>query len=125
MGLLGSNGAGKSTLMTILSGALQPSAGVALLAGVDIARSRARLQLRGVCPQQDTLWPELTVRETVAFYAALKLPSAGSTAASEVASPVGLLTPLQESCLEQVGLRQQADQLVSQLRCRCARKRFD
>jgi ABC-type branched-subunit amino acid transport system ATPase component/branched-subunit amino acid ABC-type transport system permease component len=68
VGLIGTNGAGKSTLMNAVGGFV-PSTGVVELAGEDLAgagpaeRSRAGL---GRTFQAATLFPELTVRETVA-----------------------------------------------------------
>ncbi|MCK9902654.1 ABC transporter [Parafrankia colletiae] len=67
IGLIGTNGAGKSTLMNAIGGFL-PAGGTVELAGQDItgaspaARARAGL---GRTFQTATLFPELTVRQTV------------------------------------------------------------
>ena len=62
LGYLGPNGSGKTTTMGLLSGALQPSHGTALIGGKDIQKdSQAARLLSGVCPQFSVLWDELTV----------------------------------------------------------------
>ncbi len=67
VGLIGNNGAGKSTLMNAVGGFV-PSHGAVELMGVDVGgrtpASRARLGL-GRTFQAATLFPELTVRQTV------------------------------------------------------------
>ncbi len=67
VGLIGTNGAGKSTLMNAIGGFL-PSSGTVALFGDDVSTkrpaARARLGL-GRTFQAATLFPELTVRETV------------------------------------------------------------
>jgi ABC-type branched-subunit amino acid transport system ATPase component/ABC-type branched-subunit amino acid transport system permease subunit len=67
VGLIGTNGAGKSTLMNAVGGFV-PSEGVVTLLGRDISAAtpwdRARLGL-GRTFQAASLFPELTVRETV------------------------------------------------------------
>ncbi|HET6950703.1 MAG TPA: branched-chain amino acid ABC transporter permease/ATP-binding protein [Acidimicrobiales bacterium] len=67
VGLIGTNGAGKSTLMNAIGGYV-PSAGRVELAGEDVSarapHARARRGL-GRSFQAATLFPELTVRETV------------------------------------------------------------
>jgi ABC-type branched-subunit amino acid transport system ATPase component/ABC-type branched-subunit amino acid transport system permease subunit len=67
VGLIGTNGAGKSTLLNAIGGYL-PSTGVVSLLGEDVsgapAHHRARVGL-GRTFQAATLFPELTVRETV------------------------------------------------------------
>ena len=67
VGLIGTNGAGKTTLMNAIGGFVASSGQVELL-GVDISRKapaqRARLGL-GRSFQAATLFPELTVRESV------------------------------------------------------------
>ncbi|MCF2531123.1 ABC transporter permease subunit [Yinghuangia soli] len=67
IGLIGTNGAGKSTLMNAIGGFV-PATGTVELLGRDVSGSapaaRARLGL-GRTFQAATLFPELTVRETV------------------------------------------------------------
>ena len=66
--VLGENGAGKSTLMKILSGALQPDAGVLEIAGL-VQRPRDPLEARrlgvAIVYQEPSLCPDLTVAENV------------------------------------------------------------
>ncbi|MBL7497363.1 ATP-binding cassette domain-containing protein [Frankia sp. CNm7] len=67
VGLIGTNGAGKSTLMNAIGG-FAPATGTVTLLGQDVSRSspekRARAGL-GRTFQAATLFPELTVRQTV------------------------------------------------------------
>jgi ABC-type multidrug transport system fused ATPase/permease subunit len=67
VGLIGTNGAGKSTLMNAIGG-FAPTDGTVRLLGQDVSRAspaaRARAGL-GRTFQAATLFPELTVRETV------------------------------------------------------------
>jgi ribose transport system ATP-binding protein len=67
-GLLGENGCGKSTLIKILSGVLQPDAGVILHRGqaVHLADpTRARLQGVATVYQEFSLVPQMTVAENI------------------------------------------------------------
>jgi lipooligosaccharide transport system ATP-binding protein len=64
-GFLGPNGAGKSSTMRMIGCVSPPTGGQLRILGMD-PRIRARL---GVCPQQDNLDPELTVRENLTTYA--------------------------------------------------------
>jgi len=72
VGLLGPNGAGKSTLLSILSTLVAPSAGQVLYgdrtADAGGAALRARLGLLG---HDLYLYPELTARENLVFFARL------------------------------------------------------
>jgi iron complex transport system ATP-binding protein len=65
--VLGPNGAGKSTLVKLLSGALRPSRGRALLFGVDLANldRRAVARLVAVVPQHVEVAFGFTTREIV------------------------------------------------------------
>ncbi|CAN0146029.1 unnamed protein product [Rangifer tarandus platyrhynchus] len=75
LGLLGHNGAGKSTSIKMITGDTKPTAGVVVFSGSGTAQMQqagdgfGRL---GYCPQEDALWPDLTVREHLDLYAAVK-----------------------------------------------------
>ena len=67
-GLLGPNGAGKSTSINILCGLLRPDSGEVLLHNRPITNGDAHLRRRvGVCPQNITLWNNLTCLEQMQF----------------------------------------------------------
>nr|XP_013799944.1 PREDICTED: ATP-binding cassette sub-family A member 10-like [Apteryx mantelli mantelli] len=75
LGLLGPNGAGKSTTINMISGDLTLTAGEVLIKGSDAAASSPRQdspRLLGCCPQENPLWPDLTVQEHLETYAAVK-----------------------------------------------------
>src|ERR1700676_1115562 len=60
---LGPNGAGKSTTMKLLTGYLAPSAGVARIAGHDMAKDRlAAAAVLGYLPENGPLYPDMTPR---------------------------------------------------------------
>ena len=70
VGLLGPNGAGKSTMMAVLATLLRPSAGQVRYGGHDAAASGAGLRASiGVLGHDLFLYPELTARENLAFFA--------------------------------------------------------
>ena len=72
-GLLGPNGAGKSTMMNLISDNLTPSKGRVLLdgRGIDELGSEYRMLL-GYMPQQQNIYPELSLRRFLYFMASLK-----------------------------------------------------
>jgi lipooligosaccharide transport system ATP-binding protein len=68
-GFLGPNGAGKSSTMRIVGAVSPPSGGELRILGLDPAHDGPRIRARlGVCPQQDSLDPELTTRENLTIY---------------------------------------------------------
>jgi ABC-2 type transport system ATP-binding protein len=70
-GLLGPNGAGKSTTIGVLTTRVRPTAGQALIAGVDVmAAPRTVRSLLGVVPQRNNLDRSLSVRQNLLFHAA-------------------------------------------------------
>jgi lipooligosaccharide transport system ATP-binding protein len=69
-GFLGPNGAGKSSTMRMVGCVSPPTAGTLRILGLDPVRDGSRIRGRlGVCPQQDSLDPELTVTENLTVYA--------------------------------------------------------
>ncbi len=81
VGFLGPNGAGKSTTLRMLAGFLGPSAGRIRIGGHDIAEEplRAREKL-GYMPETSPLYPEMRVREYLAFRAEVKRIPRGARA---------------------------------------------
>lgn len=73
LALLGHNGAGKSTTISMLVGLLPPTSGDALIFGKNILTDMDDIRKGlGVCPQNDILFPELTVKEHLEIFANLK-----------------------------------------------------
>ena len=71
-GLLGPNGAGKSTLMKIITGAILPSSGKAMVNGVDVIASPLEVQRSlGYLPEHNPQYLELYVREYLEYVAQL------------------------------------------------------
>nr|WP_205862788.1 ABC transporter ATP-binding protein [Planosporangium thailandense] len=69
-GFLGPNGAGKSSTMRMIGCVSPPTGGTLRVLGMDPVRAGSAIRARlGVCPQQDSLDPELTVRENLIVYA--------------------------------------------------------
>lgn len=71
-GLLGPNGAGKTTTLRVLSSLAKPDSGRALLDGIDVQREPKRARtLLGVLPDDRGLYPRLTAREHLEYFAQL------------------------------------------------------
>jgi ABC-type multidrug transport system ATPase subunit len=69
-GLLGPNGAGKSTTFKMMCGLMRPSAGLALVEGVDLYRAGSDARRRiGYMAQKFSLYGDLTVRQNLEFFA--------------------------------------------------------
>jgi lipooligosaccharide transport system ATP-binding protein len=69
-GLLGPNGAGKTTTIRMLYGFSPPTRGVIRVFGMEIARDWRRIKARiGVCQQDNTLDPDLTVEQNLMVFA--------------------------------------------------------
>jgi ABC-2 type transport system ATP-binding protein len=67
---LGPNGAGKSTTMRLLTGYLAPSAGEARIAGHDMSSDRLAGATRlGYLPENGPLYPDMTPRSLLEFFA--------------------------------------------------------
>jgi ABC-2 type transport system ATP-binding protein len=68
-GFLGSNGAGKSTTIRMLCGLLRPTAGTAIVGGVDVGREPEKVKPRiGYMSQRFSLYEQLTVDQNIRFF---------------------------------------------------------
>ncbi|XP_077019795.1 ATP-binding cassette sub-family A member 6 isoform X2 [Tamandua tetradactyla] len=75
LGLLGPNGAGKSSTIRMISGVTRPTAGEVELNGCSSVWGHQEdntIKFVGYCPQENALWPGLTVREHLEVFAAVK-----------------------------------------------------
>jgi heme exporter protein A len=100
IGLLGPNGAGKSTLLAMLATLLRPSAGSIQYGTLQATDAPPELRARiGVLGHDLFLYPELTARENLTFFAALY----GRRDAEQTA----------RASLEQAGLADRGDDLVA------------
>ena len=103
-GLLGPNGSGKTTTIRMLCGLLQPTAGRATVAGLDVVGDPEGVRRRiGYMSQRYGLYDDLTVAENMRFYASVY----GLRGAP--------LTFRLEEQLDDLGLRPRADQLAGTL----------
>ncbi|MDH5501964.1 MAG: ATP-binding cassette domain-containing protein [Gammaproteobacteria bacterium] len=71
-GLLGPNGAGKSTTLRVLYTVLKPDSGNATIDGIDVVAQSLEARRRiGTLPHGSGLYPHLSARENIAYYARL------------------------------------------------------
>lgn len=84
-GFLGANGAGKTTTMRMLCGLTKPTSGRATIDGADTWRERHAVRAKfGYMAQKFSLYPDLTVRENLRFFAgACRVPAAERGARTE------------------------------------------
>ena len=69
-GLLGPNGAGKTTTVRMIQSVSPLSQGAIRVLGLDVARQARQVKAQlGVCPQEDNLDPDFTVRRNLLVYA--------------------------------------------------------
>ncbi|MDR2474612.1 MAG: ABC transporter ATP-binding protein [Bacteroidales bacterium] len=98
---LGANGAGKSTTLKILSGFLLPDAGEILINGMDLRCQLSEIQRKiGYLPENNPLYPEMYVREYLAFVASLF--RLGKTARQAIDRAIAL-TGLESEASKRIG----------------------
>ena len=99
--LLGPNGAGKTTTVSMLSTLLEPTAGTATVAGVDVAGDPDGVRRRiGITFQETVLDDDLTGRQSLEFHG--RLYGMNSTAIKAKADELLGLTELEEAAKRQV-----------------------
>ncbi len=87
-GLLGPNGAGKTTTLRMLAGLIAPDSGTITLDGIDvIARPAEGLARMGILSDARGLYPRLTARENIVYFA--RLHGMSSEAAQARAATLG------------------------------------
>jgi ABC-2 type transport system ATP-binding protein len=97
-GLLGPNGAGKTTSISMVAGLLRPDSGEITIAGRRMTPSAVDAKSAvGLVPQDLAIYPDLTARENLAFFARL-YRLRGDQLGSRV-----------DHVLEVIGLRERAD----------------
>ena len=73
LGFLGPNGAGKTTTMRIMTGALPPTSGTAVIAGYDILEQPMEVKKRiGYLPETPPLYMDLSVTDYLKFVTKIK-----------------------------------------------------
>ena len=88
-GFLGPNGAGKSSLLRILNGLIEPDAGTARVAGIEVVPGDLELNRKiGFLPENNPLPDHMYVREYLAYHA--RLYSIDLSRVEEVIEDTGL-----------------------------------
>ncbi|WP_081838368.1 heme ABC exporter ATP-binding protein CcmA [Thermogemmatispora carboxidivorans] len=91
LALLGANGAGKTTLLRILACLTRPTAGQALVAGLDCVQDAQEVRrLVGLVAHQPYLYEELTALENLLFFARMYGVARGRERALSLLERVGL-----------------------------------
>jgi sodium transport system ATP-binding protein len=95
-GLLGPNGAGKTTTLRMVAALIAPDAGRISVDGIDVARQpMAALARLGVLSDARGLYPRLTARENIIYYARLHgMGAAAANARAEQLARVLEMAPL-------------------------------
>ncbi|XP_014681850.1 PREDICTED: ATP-binding cassette sub-family A member 8-A-like [Priapulus caudatus] len=73
LGLLGPNGAGKTTTLSVITSETAPTAGTVTVGGYNVVSCMSEAyEAMGYCPQHDAIWPNITLREHLICYAAMR-----------------------------------------------------
>ncbi|MGK6353019.1 ATP-binding cassette domain-containing protein [Parapedobacter sp. DT-150] len=114
LGFLGPNGAGKSTVMKILCGSLEPTAGRVSIFNVDVKQDSLAARRRiGYLPENNPLYLDMYVHETLAFIAGIHHIANKHKRIAEVIALTGLtaeqhkkISQLSKGYRQRVGLAQ-------------------
>ncbi len=93
MGLVGPNGAGKTTLLRVLATLLEPTAGTATVAGMDVrSESMGVREIIGYMPEEPGFYPSLPAIDLLRYWAGFYDHPSGTsgTLAEELLEKVGL-----------------------------------
>jgi ABC-2 type transport system ATP-binding protein len=91
VGFLGPNGAGKSTTMKIITGFLDPSAGGAIVSGIDVKKQPLQAKAKiGYLPEANPLYYDMYVSEYLGFIADIHKVLSKKEKIEEVIRTVGL-----------------------------------
>jgi ABC-2 type transport system ATP-binding protein len=115
-GLLGPNGAGKTTTISIVCGLLQADAGEVRVCDRPMTtHSVAERAAIGYVPQELAIYPDLSARENLSFFARLYGPAPRQAEArvDEVVTVIGLTDRARELTRTYSGGMQQADSDVA------------
>ncbi|XP_006345760.1 ABC transporter G family member 5 [Solanum tuberosum] len=83
LAIVGPSGAGKSTFLEVLAGKIEPQSGSIFVNQKPVDKARFK-KISGYVTQKDTLFPLLTVEETLSFSAKLRLKLAPKELSSRV-----------------------------------------
>lgn len=102
VGFLGPNGAGKSTAMKILTGFLAPSAGQALVRGVETLKEPITAQAHlGYLPENAPIYPDMRVRDYLRYIGRIR--GLGRAELARAIERVSLETGIDERLGQQIG----------------------
>jgi ABC-type multidrug transport system ATPase subunit/ABC-type multidrug transport system permease subunit len=104
--VMGPSGCGKSTLLGTMTGKVPLSSGAITIDGIDLTKLvRENPRFLGYVPQDDLLFPTLTVAENLRYGARLRLPGAGKQEIDERVREV----------LQEVDLADRANEIVGDI----------
>ena len=86
---LGPNGAGKSTMMKIITGFIPATSGSVTINGMEVSSENPEIKKRiGYLPENNPLYPEMYVREYLAFVASMY--KSGRNSGTKIKNIIGL-----------------------------------
>jgi ABC-2 type transport system ATP-binding protein len=104
LGFLGPNGAGKTTTMRVLTGYMPATDGQVVVAGYNVFDQPIEAKQRtGYLPETPPLYPEMTVREYLAYVARLKLGTVSRAERTERVTAIMKKTHVDDMANRQCG----------------------